>query len=116
MLLAGVASWSCSNEYDDSALRGDLKSLAERIEAVQASLTSINNELNSYKTLLEGLQGARYITQVSESQGAVTITYNDGTSVTLKPGKKGATVLYEGLKSRYSVQSRLLFYRYDLFL
>lgn len=91
MLLAGVASWSCSNEYDDSALRGDLKSLAERIEAVQASLTSINNELNSYKTLLEGLQGARYITQVSESQGAVTITYNDGTSVTLKPGKKGAT-------------------------
>ena len=91
ILLSALLLANCSSEYDDAALRGDLKTLAQRIEAAQASLTAINTDLNSYKTLLEGLSGARYITQVSESQGVVTITYNDGTQVSLKPGTTGAT-------------------------
>ena len=91
MLFAGVASWSCSNEYDDTPLRNDLADLKARIEAAQTALATLNSDLKSYQKLIEGLDGARYITSVSETEGAVTITYNDGTSVTLTPGTKGET-------------------------
>lgn len=79
----------CTDEYDDTALRNDVESLKERIEAAQAALTSLNNDLKSYQTLIASLHGARYITRVSEAQGSITITYNDASQITLTPGLRG---------------------------
>ena len=89
MLLAGVAAWSCSDEYDDAPLKNELGSLADRIAAAQAALNQLNGDLKSYAALIETMQGVRYITSVSQTDGSVTITYNDGTSTTLTPGTKG---------------------------
>lgn len=91
MLLAGMAAWSCSDEYDDTPLKNDLSDLAERIAAAQQALNTLNTDLKSYASLIEALQGARYITSVSQTDGSVTITYNDGTTTTLTPGQKGET-------------------------
>lgn len=91
LLLATLLMTGCGDEYDDSALRDDLKDLSQRIEAAQASLSAINNDLKSYQTLIGSLHGARYITSVGETEGSVTITYNDGTTITLTPGTKGET-------------------------
>ena len=57
MLFAGVASWSCSNEYDDTPLRNDLADLKARIEAAQTALATLNSDLKSYQKLIEGLWG-----------------------------------------------------------
>lgn len=91
LLLAVLLTTGCSDEYDDSTLRNDLEELRRRIEAAQASLTAINNDLRSYQTLLETLHSVRYITSVGESGGVLTITYNDGSTTTLTPGTKGET-------------------------
>ncbi len=85
-LALGVAA--CS-EYDDSAIRDRLDDLAERIDAAQEDLLKLNDDLQTYMGLVEALQGVSVITSVTESAGVVTITYDDGSSVTLASGAKG---------------------------
>lgn len=87
--LSGALLWSCSDDYDDSKVKGDLAELATRIEAAQQALNTINQDLASYAQLIQTLKGAKYITSVSESNGVVTISYNDNSTSVLTPGEKG---------------------------
>ena len=80
MLAVGTLSVACSDDYDDSALKSDVADLANRIAAMEQALQGINNDLQSYASLVGSLQGARYIVSVAEQQGVVTVTYNDGST------------------------------------
>ncbi|MBE6207825.1 MAG: hypothetical protein E7132_04040 [Rikenellaceae bacterium] len=91
LLLTALLITGCADSYDDSALKNDLRALQERIAAVEQAVQGINSDLRSYASLVAAMQGARYITAVSELDGAIRITYNDGTSYTLSSGAKGAT-------------------------
>ena len=91
MLAVGTLSVACSDDYDDSALKSDVADLANRIAAMEQALQGINNDLQSYASLVGSLQGARYIVSVAEQQGVVTVTYNDGSTYTLTSGTKGET-------------------------
>ena len=87
--LSGALLWSCSDEYDDSQIKAEMEELAARIEAVQQAVNAINQDLATYQSLVQALQGARYIKSVSEENGVITITYNDNSVVTLTSGAKG---------------------------
>ena len=87
--LSGALLWSCSDEYDDSQIKSEMEELAARIEAVQQAVNAINQDLATYQSLVQALQGARYIKSVSEENGVITITYNDNSVVTLTSGAKG---------------------------
>ena len=91
MLAVGALSVACSDEYDDSALKSDVANLAERIAAVEQALQGLNSDLRSYASLLDAMQGATYITAVTEQGGLVTVTYNNGSTYTLTSGTKGET-------------------------
>ena len=87
--LSGALLWSCSDEYDDSKIKAEMEELAARIEAVQQAVNAINQDLSTYQSLVQALQGTRYIKSVSEENGVVKITYNDDSVVTLTSGAKG---------------------------
>lgn len=71
-----AAAWSCSDEYDDSGLRQEIASMKEQV--------------NSLKTLVDALNGNKFITNYTESDDGWSITFNDGKTITIRDGEKGA--------------------------
>lgn len=92
--LAAVCLWTgCSDEYDDSALKGDINDLKDKVAALEqqiASLkqeaTKINNDIAAMKAIANGIA----ITKVTENaDGGYTVTFSDGKSYTIANGQKG---------------------------
>ena len=71
-----AAAWSCSDEYDDFGLRQEIASMKEQV--------------NSLKTLVDALNGNKFITNYTESDDGWSITFNDGKTITIRDGEKGA--------------------------
>lgn len=92
--LAAVCLWTgCSDEYDDSAIKGDIDDLKDKVAALEqqiASLkqeaTKINNDIAAMKAIADGIA----ITKVTENaDGGYTVTFSDGKSYTIANGQKG---------------------------
>ena len=84
LLLSALLLANCAGKNDEALQPNEQDPLAERIEALQSSLTAINDDLGRYQTLLEGVNGKRQVSEISESQEGVTISYNDGKKVSIK--------------------------------
>lgn len=78
-----AAAWSCSDEYDDSGLR-------QEIADIRQEIASMKEQVNSLKTLVDALNGNKFITNYTESDDGWSITFNDGKTITIRDGKKGA--------------------------
>lgn len=92
--LAAVCLWTgCSDEYDDSAIKGDIDDLKDKVAALEqqiASLkqeaTKINNDIAALKDIADGIA----ITKVTENaDGGYTVTFSNGKSYTIANGQKG---------------------------
>lgn len=92
--LAAVCLWTgCSDEYDDSAIKGDIDDLKDKVAALEqqiASLkqeaTKINNDIAAMKAIADGIA----ITKVTENaDGGYTVTFSNGKSYTIANGQKG---------------------------
>ena len=80
-------------KYDDSALREELNSHAQRIAALEAT---VNSNTTALQELVRALQNQRYITDVSElttEPGGWIISFNTGSpiTITISNGEKGDT-------------------------
>ena len=74
-LLAIGLAVGCSEAYDDSALRGEIDELKERIEDVETLLNASANNL--------------VITSVSETDKGYVVTFSDGSTISVNHGKDG---------------------------
>lgn len=71
--------------YDDSALKTKVDELEQRV----TSLESLNSQVQSLKTIVEGLQKNISITSVTPVTGGYKIVFSDKTEATIVNGKDG---------------------------
>ena len=81
---------STCSKYDDTAIWDEIDSLDKRVTAIENQLKSINANINSLSTLVETLENRRYITGITEQIDGYTITFSDGSKITIKDGEDGA--------------------------
>ena len=85
---------SCGDDYDDSALRGRVDGLEDRIEQLEELCQRMNTNISSLQTLVEALQQNDYVTGVvpvmqgGETVG-YTISFTKSEPVTIYHGEKG---------------------------
>lgn len=84
-----------SCKYNDSELWGAVKELQEKVEQNEKDIAALTE-------LLEAQQKNKSITSIKESANGVVLTFNDGTSVTVKNGKDGkdGDTLFKSIEER----------------
>ena len=91
-LFIGLAALACTPaEYDDSAIKEQIKDLDDRLSKVEEDLATLELNIEAMKTLANALKDGKYITSVTplEDGTGYTITFSDETSIVVKHGNKG---------------------------
>ena len=92
LLAAVVWLGSCGDDYDDSALRGRVDGLEDRIEQLEELCQRMNTNISSLQTLVEAqndyVTGVVPVMQGGETVG-YTISFTKSEPVTIYHGEKG---------------------------
>ena len=93
-LLCAVFCSSCSESYDDSALRNDLSSLEARVARLEELCKQMNTNISSLQTIVSAMQDGDFITGVTPitKEGEIigyTITFAKNNSITIYHGEDG---------------------------
>lgn len=99
-MMKKIALWSialllcftaaCSDDYDDSELRKNLKEVIERVAALEETVGKLNSDVAAMQTLIEKLEGKVYVSKVeTNSDGSYTIYFTDNTHITIADGHDG---------------------------
>lgn len=80
---------STCSKYDDGEIWNRIDNLDKRVTAIENQLKSINADISSLSTLISTLENRRYVTGVSELMDGYSITFSDGTKLTIKDGADG---------------------------
>ena len=84
LAVAAVSSCSKYNYVDP------LQDMGSRVEVLEKSMTEHNNELKALSEILHAIEARGYVTNVTENaDGTYTITFNNGTTYTLRHGHQG---------------------------
>lgn len=90
-LMLGLAVVACQPaEYDHSGLENDIKDLAGRVDALEEDVATLRLNVDAMTTLANALKNGLYITAVTEVTDGYTITFSDGSSITILNGEDGA--------------------------
>lgn len=90
VICAAVFS-SCSDEYDDTALRNELGDLANRVTALEELCGKMNTNITSLQTVVNALQQNDYVTAITPvKEGGKEVGY----SITF--AKAGTITIYHG--------------------
>lgn len=82
-----VAFTSC---YNDDDLKNSISGLEDRMDKLEASLQSVQNDISTLKTLTDALSQNKSIASVLENEdGSYTIKFSDKTEVTIRNGENG---------------------------
>ena len=77
------------NEYDDSELWDRVNSLDDRVTSIENRLKALNNDITSISALVGVLQNRLYLTNVTTLGDGYTLTFSDGSHITVSDGKDG---------------------------
>lgn len=77
------------NEYDDSELWDRVNSLDDRVTSIENQLKALNNDITSISALVGALQNRLYLTNVTTLGDGYTLTFSDGSHITVSDGKDG---------------------------
>ena len=81
------------NTYDDTDLRSLVGGYESRISDLETRIRILENsskDLNTYQALLQKLNSGKTVIEYSESDGEITLTFSDNSSITFKQkGEKG---------------------------
>jgi outer membrane murein-binding lipoprotein Lpp len=80
----------CSDDYDDSQLRGDLSELSGRVEKLEQSVAKLNGDYTALSGIVDALEGKVYVSKVDPIADGYRITFSDGTTAEIKNGAAGA--------------------------
>lgn len=94
-LMCAVFCSSCSDGYDDSALRNDLNSLEARVAKLEEMCKQMNTNISSLQTIVNALQNNDYVTGVTPitkngEEIGYTITFSKSKPITIYHGEDGA--------------------------
>ena len=91
-ILCVLVASSCSDGYDDTALRKDLSSLEQRVVALEELCRQMNTNLTSLQAIVTAQQQNDYITNVAPiMKDGVTVGY------TITFAKLGSITIYNGV-------------------
>ncbi len=83
-LFAAAILASCN--YDDSGLWKKVDDHEARLKTIEAQLITMNSEVTTIKTLVQGISGGKTITNVTESATGYIVSFSDNTSIEIKHG------------------------------
>lgn len=102
--LAAAASgaWSCSDDYDDTALW-------QEIEQIKTDIASLNQQVTTLQT---AMQDGALITQVTETTEGYKIDFSNNTSIVVKHGTNGTNGT-DGAKIGVKEENGVLYWTLD---
>ena len=76
------------DDYDDSALRGEIENINGEISDIKSQLETLQGQVNSVQTILDAQDGGKVVTNVEAQEDGKTyvLTFNDGTSIEVVRG------------------------------
>lgn len=84
--LCSAGFTSCSDDYDDSAIKGQIEDLDKRVSTLEEK---VKTDIAGIQAAIATLQGNDYVKAVKEIEGGYEITFSKGTKATIKDGKDG---------------------------
>ena len=75
--------------YDDSAILDKIAEMEKEQNEMEKEHDEMQAQLDAQQTLLEALANKLTITAVTQTDNGYTITFSDGTSMTIKDGEQG---------------------------
>ena len=87
----GLLFAGCAKEYDDSAIKGDIKTLQEQVKKIQDDIQSLNGQVSGLVETINQWKSGGYVESIQElaDKSGFTITFVGGKTVTLYHGAKG---------------------------
>ena len=95
LVLVAFSLLSCTESYDDSAIRSDLNALEARVAKLEELCKQMNTNISSLQTIVSAQQNNDYITGVTPivkdgKEVGYTITFSKSKPITIYHGKDGA--------------------------
>ncbi len=75
-------TYSCTDEYDDTLVW-------EEINNLKTSVEKLNSDITSIQTILAKVQSGKYVVDYAKTENGCTLTFNDGSTVSVENGKDG---------------------------
>ena len=97
-MACGLLLFSCSDKYDDSALRNDLSDLENRVTKLEELCKQMNTNISSLQKIVEALQDNLSISKVEQISDGYIIHFSDGSTATIKNGKNSEDAPIIGVK------------------
>ena len=98
LLACGLLLFSCSDKYDDSALRNDLSDLENRVTKLEELCKQMNTNISSLQKIVDALQDNLSISRVEQISDGYIIHFSDGSTATIKNGKNSEDAPIIGVK------------------
>ncbi|MBQ1979141.1 MAG: hypothetical protein II228_04715, partial [Alistipes sp.] len=92
--LAAALMWTgCAEEYDDSAIKGEIDDLKDKVTQLEQQINSLKQEaqkINSDIAAMQAIANGIAITKVTQNaEGGYTVPFSNGKSYTIANGQKG---------------------------
>ena len=92
--LAAALMWTgCAEEYDDSAIKGEIDDLKDKVAQLEQQINTLKQEaqkINSDIAAMQAIANGIAITKVTQNaDGGYTVTFSNGKSYTIANGQKG---------------------------
>ena len=97
-MACGLLLFSCSDKYDDSALRNDLSDLENRVTKLEELCKQMNTNISSLQKIVDALQDNLSISRVEQISDGYIIHFSDGSTATIKNGKNSEDAPIIGVK------------------
>lgn len=90
-LLAAALMAVNSCQFDDSKIWDSITDLEQRIEKLEKISQEVQTDLESLKTIISKLQESITVDSITEEENGYTITFSDGSSISISNGEDGYT-------------------------
>ena len=95
MLFTALAVFSCGDDYDDTAIKNDIKDLQSRVEKLETWCNTANGQISALQGLVDALNDKDYVTSVSPildgtEEVGYTINFSKSDPISIRHGQDGA--------------------------
>ena len=96
LLLTIITVCSC---YNDDDLWDKVNDLDGRVETLETTVKKMNSEITTIQSLVDALNQGKIITNTEQTAEGYTLTFNDGSKVSIKNGTNGTDAPVIGVKA-----------------